>query len=88
MPYLNLSFQILKSNRKLEKIKLTLILLSISGSLTCFALERAAKASCKSREATANEKIITPLNEVQSVWAEKKKRQIGGMYYSNPSFTG
>lgn len=54
----------------------------------CFALERAAKASCKSRETTANEKIILSLNEVQSVWVERKKRQIGGMYYSNPSFTG
>lgn len=28
------------------------------------------------------------LNEVQAVWVEKKRRQIGGMYYSILSFTG
>lgn len=53
--------------------------------MTCFG--DGGNTSCKSGANVANEKIIMSLNEVQAVWVEKKRRQIGGMYYSNPSFS-
>lgn len=61
------------------------ILLAIPGSLTCFALERVVMlhVNCSTKE-----KIIMSLNEVQAVRLEKKRRQIGGIYNLNPSFTG
>lgn len=67
---------------------MTAILLSISGGYDLFCIENGGNASCKSCANAPNEKIIMSLNEVQEVWEEKKRRQIGGMYYSNPSFSG
>lgn len=53
-----------------------------------FCIEEDGNASCKLWATAADEKIMMSLNEVQAVWVEKKRWQIGGMYYSNPSFTG
>lgn len=60
-------------------------MLLISDTLICCALYRAV---FKSREAVPNEKTIMSPNEVQTIRVEMKRRKIGGMYYSNPSFTG
>lgn len=46
-----------------------------------------ADASCKLRANVTNGKIMMSVHKVRAVWAEKKSRQLDGMYYSNPSFS-